>query len=123
METGSVSEEYSRGCGGIDEVLAEYGYIRNKGIYTTKQGNEKTIVFFCHLGVQFVILSHLFGISAPAMWQNFFVAPTSVTEVVTEERINGEVCFRCKRLGDISHLYIAGIEPSNSGFFNEIYDK
>ncbi len=69
MKTGSVSEEYERVCKGIDEILEEYGYIRNKGIYTTVQGNEKTIVFFCHLGVQFVILSHLFGISAPAMWQ------------------------------------------------------
>ena len=123
MKTGKVSEEYKRVCNGIDEILAEYGYIRKDGFYVTDRGNEKTVAIFCHLGVQFVMLSHLFGISAPALWQNFFVAPTSVTEVVTEERIKGEVCFRCKRLGDISHLYIDGIEPSNSGFFNEVYDK
>ena len=123
MKTGKVYEEYKRVCDGIDEILAEYGYIRKGGYYVTEQGNEKTSAIFCHLGVQFVMLSHLFGISAPALWQNFFVAPTSVTEVVTEERIKGEVCFRCKRLGDISHLYIDGIEPSDSGFFNEVYDK
>ena len=123
MKTGKVSEEYSRVCDGIDEILEEYGYKRKGGYYITEQGSEKTIAIFCHLGVQFVMLSHLFGISAPALWQNFFVAPTSVTEVVTEERIKGEVCFRCKRLGDISHLYIDGIEPSDSGFFNEVYDK
>lgn len=119
MKTGKVSEEYKKVCDGIDEILAEYGYIRDGGFYRTDNGNEKTIVFFCHLGVQFAILSHLFGISAPAMWQNFFVAPTSVTVVATEERQKGEVAFRCKRLGDVSHLYMEGIEPSNSGFFNE----
>jgi probable phosphoglycerate mutase len=123
MKTGNVSAEYKSVCDGIDEILAEYGYTREGGIYRTEHGNEKTIVFFCHLGVQFVILSHLFGISAPAIWQNFFVAPTSVTVVATEERRKGEVCFRCKKLGDTSHLYIAGIEPSNSGFFNEVYKE
>lgn len=121
MQTGRVSEEYERVCKGIDEILSEYGYTRNGGFYTTRQGCDKTIVFFCHLGVQFVILSHLFGISAPAMWQNFFVAPTSVTVVATEEREKGIAAFRCKKLGDTSHLYIAGIEPSDSGFFNEIF--
>ena len=122
MKTGNVSEAYARVCNGIDEILAEYGYTRDKGIYTTEQGNDKTIVFFCHLGVQFVSLSHLFGISAPAIWQNFFVAPTSVTVVATEEREKGKVAFRCKKLGDTSHLDAAGITPSDSGFFNEVYN-
>ena len=122
MKTGRVAEEYLRVCDGIDEILEEYGYIRKGGFYVTERGSDKTIAIFCHLGVQFVMLSHLFGISPPALWQNFFVAPTSVTEVVTEERIKGEACFRCKRLGDVSHLYIAGIKPSDSGFFNEVHN-
>lgn len=123
MKTGDVSKEFKRVCDGIDEILAEYGYVRSGGFYRTEKGCEKTIVFFCHLGVQFAVLSHLFGISAPAMWQNFFVAPTSVTEVVTEERIKGQAAFRCKRLGDVSHLYAEGIEPSNSGFFCETFEN
>ena len=121
MQTGRITEEYQSVCNGIDKILADYGYIRDGGIYRTAAGNTKTIVFFCHLGVQFVILSYLFGVSAPAMWQNFFVAPTSVTELVTEERIKGEAYFRCKRLGDVSHLYEAGIQPSDSGFYNEVH--
>lgn len=121
MQTGNVSAEYKRVCDGIDAILAKHGYVRKNGIYETDGGNEKTLVFFCHLGVQLVILSHLFGISAPAMWQNFFVAPTSVTVVATEEREKGKVCFRCKKLGDTSHLYVEGIEPSDSGFFNEVF--
>ena len=122
MRTGNVSEQYERVCRSLDEILAEYGYFRRGRIYETSRGNDKTLVFFCHLGVQFVMLSYLFGISAPAVWQNFFVAPTSVTELVTEERQPGRVCFRCKRLGDVSHLYSAGIQPSNSGFFYEVYN-
>ena len=121
MKTGNVSAEFKRVTDGFDEVLKEHGYVRDGAFYRTEQGNEKTLVFFCHLGVQFVILSHLFGTSAPAVWQNFFVAPTSVTELVTEEREEGVAIFRCKRLGDISHLYAAGLEPSNSGFFEEVY--
>ena len=121
MKTGNVKEEYARVADGLDEILSEHGYKRCGNYYITEKGNDKTLVFFCHLGVQFVMLSHLFGISAPLIWQNFFVAPTSVTELVTEERIKGEVCFRLKRLGDISHLYLDGLEPSDSGFFNEIY--
>ena len=118
MATGNVAAEYKRVCDGIDELFASHGYIRDGSIYRTDTGNDKTLVFFCHLGVQFAILSHLFGLSAPAMWQNFFVAPTSVTVVETEERVTGEAYFRCKKLGDTSHLYIAGIEPSESGFFS-----
>lgn len=123
MKTGNVGDEYKRVCDGLDSILEGYGYVRRGGIYKTEGGCGKTIVFFCHLGVQFAMLSHLFGISAPAIWQNFFVAPTSVTELVTEERRKGEAVFRCKRLGDISHLYEQGIEPSDSGFFEEIYKE
>ena len=118
MQTGAVAEEYKRVCKGLDDILAGYGYTRNGRIYTTDRGSDKTIVFFCHLGVQFVMLSHLLGLSAPVLWQSFFVAPASVTELVTEERIKGEAYFRCKRLGDVSHLYKAGIQPSDSGFYN-----
>ncbi|MBQ2669999.1 MAG: histidine phosphatase family protein [Clostridia bacterium] len=123
MKTGNVSAEFKRVCDGFDAVLKEHGYVRDGAFYRTAKGNEKTLVFFCHLGVQFVILSHLFGTSASAVWQNFFVAPTSVTELVTEEREKGIAIFRCKRLGDISHLYAASLEPSNSGFFEEVYSE
>lgn len=117
MLTGNVSAEYKRVCDGLDEILAEHGYVRDGGFYRTNPGNDKTLVFFCHLGVEFVMLSHLFGLSAPTVWQNFFVAPSSVTLVCTEERVKGEAYFRCKKLGDTSHLYAAGLEPSDSGFY------
>ena len=121
MQTGDVKEQYKTVCDGIDKLLGERGYVRDGRVYKTEEGNDKTLVFFCHLGVQFVILSHLFGLSSPVLWQSFFVAPTSVTVVETEERIRGRAYFRCRKLGDTSHLYRKGIEPSRSGFFEEVY--
>lgn len=120
MQTGDVAEVYARVCAGIDELLLKYGYIREGGMYRTQAGNKDTLVFFCHLGITFAIMAHLIGLSPVMLWQGFFVAPTSVTTLVSEERIPGEVFFRCTGLGDISHLYKAGVEPSKSGFFEEI---
>lgn len=120
MQTGDVQEVYESVCAGIDELLEKYGYFRDGGMYRTKAGNEDTIVFFCHLGVTFAIMSHLIGLSPTVLWQGFFVAPTSVTTLVTEERIPGEVFFRCTGLGDISHLYQAGEPASKAGFFEEV---
>ncbi len=123
MQTGDVEEVYARVCAGIDGLLSEYGYIRDGRMYRTQGGNENTLVFFCHLGITFAIMAHLIGLSPVMLWQGFFVAPTSVTTLVTEERIPGEVFFRCTGLGDISHLYKAGLEPSKSGFFEEMQGR
>ena len=121
MKTGKIAERYENVKNGIDNLLSEYGYHRQGNYYKVEQGNEDTLVFYCHLGAKFTILSHLLGIAAPVLWQGFFVAPTSVTILTTEERIKGEAYFRCKTLGDTSHLYVGNEPPSNSGFFNEIY--
>ncbi len=119
MTTGPVKEEFEKVCRGIDDLLAGYGYKRKDAYYEVEHSNTDTIVIFCHLGVSFAILSHLLGISAPALWQGFFVAPTSVTLLSTEERIKGQACFRVKKFGDCSHLYVGDETPSESGFFIE----
>ncbi|MBO4898237.1 MAG: histidine phosphatase family protein [Clostridia bacterium] len=123
MQTGDVEEQAEWVYEEFDKLLAQRGYIRDGRVYKTEKGNNKTLVFFCHLGVQLLILSHLFGISAPCLWQNFFVAPTSVTVVETQEREEGRACFRCQKLGDTAHLEAAGIKPSRSGFFEEVYGE
>ncbi len=117
MQTGAIAEEYEKVKNGIDKLLAEHGYIRNENYYTVENSNTDTLVFFCHLGVQFVILSHLLGIAAPLLWHGFFVAPSSVTILTTEERVKGEAFFRVKTIGDTAHLYTAGEPASDSGFF------
>lgn len=121
MKTGEISEKAQIVFNGIDEILKKNGYERNENYYTVKNANTDTIVIFCHLGVTFVMLSHLLGISASVLWQQFFIAPSSVTLVESEEREKGVASFRVKMFGDISHLYAKGEPMSTSGFFNEVY--
>lgn len=123
MQSKDVEQVYRNIVRNFDDLLAGYGYYREGGYYRVEQGNTDTIVIFCHLGVEFAILSHLLGISASVLWQGFFVAPTSVTTVCTEERVKGEAGFRVQALGDTSHLYIGNEPISYSGFFCETYQE
>ena len=119
MRSGNVAAEYQKVCDGIDSLLAEYGYERQGNFYRSNDPKEESLIFFCHLGAEFAVLSHLLGIAPPLLWQGFFVAPSSLTILETEERKPGEAFFRCKTLGDTSHLYIAGEKPSEMGFFGQ----
>ncbi len=122
MQTGKEFQEaYQMVKNGLDDLLKAHGYERCGNYYNAVRANEDTIVVFCHLGVTFVMLSHLLGISAPVLWQQFFIAPTSVTLLCTEEREQGKAAFRVKYFGDISHLSSGNEIPSDSGFYNEIY--
>ena len=121
MRTGDVERLYRTVADGLDGVLAQHGYRRSGMFYRTAEGNRGTIVFFCHLGVECVMLSHLLGVSTPVLWHGLFIAPTSVTTLVTEERAKGEVYFRCMAIGDTSHLYLGGEPVSRSGLFSETW--
>ena len=44
-----------------------------------------------------------------------------VTGLVTEERVKGEFVFKCKQMGDTSHLYINKEPISNAGLYGEFY--
>lgn len=150
MKKFNTKKDYKEVCDGIDKLLSEYGYIRNKkGFYDvinpstnpnwTFEGKyqlksikddypeETTLVFFCHLGIMFTLISHLVGVSPMQLWQGFYVAPTSITILNTEERKQGQAYFRVERLGDTNHLTNGGEPISSSGYFanvhNEIQEK
>ena len=148
MKKGNVHNNYKNVCNGIDSLLAEYGYIRNKkGFYTVQNQKinpnfdpnnkieryqlvsekhlkeDTTLVFFCHLGVMFTIIGHLTGISPVQLWQGFYVAPTSVTVLNTEERLPEQAYFRVERLGDTNHLTNGGEPISSSGYFTDILSE
>ena len=107
----------------LDRLLAEYGYVREGLLYRVERANADTVTFFCHFGVTCVILSHLMNVSPFALWHGLALAPTSVTEVVTEEREKGIAIFRSLRLGDVHHLLAGGRTPSFSARFCETYDN
>ena len=116
-------EEYDWVCNELDKVLAKHGYEREGRLYKAVAPNEDTIVFFCHFGLESVLLSHLLNISPMQIWHGFCAAPTSVTTLVTEERAKGIAYFRMGCFGDTSHLWAAGVEPSFSARFCETYDN
>ena len=117
-----IVEIYDRVTGEFDRFLAGYGYVREDAHYRVERQSTKTVTFFCHFGITCVLLSHLWGVSPFILWHSLALAPTSVTEVVTEERQRGIAYFRGLKLGDVSHLY-AGNEPvSFAARFAGVYD-
>lgn len=117
MKSGGVEEEYRLVCEGLDRLLAEHGYVREGKCYRVEKPGADTVVIFCHLGVTLVMLSHLLGISPVLLWHGFFLAPTSVTALLTEERERGKAYFRCQAAGDTSHLLLGGEPVSGRGAF------
>lgn len=118
-----MDERYQEVVDGLDEVLAKHGYVRKDGYYEVKEGNCDTIAFFCHFGLEMMLLSHLCNISPIVLTHHFVALPTSVTTLYTEERREGIATFRCCGFGDTGHLYAGGEPCSKSARFCEIYDS
>ena len=121
MEKAHVGEAYDRVVAAFDALLAEYGYEREGPVYRVKRPNRDTLVFFSHLGLSCVLLSHLLNCSPMVLWHGTALAPSSVTTLYTEERRPGTAVFRAASIGDVSHLYAGGAEPSFAARFCEIY--
>lgn len=118
-----LKKEYERVCASLDEFLQSYSYFREGRRYRKEPGSQKTVVIFCHFGIGMVFLSHLLNISTQALLHGFFLAPTSVTVLSTEERHGDEAYFRCERLGDTLHLKEGNERVSASGYFAEIFQE
>lgn len=123
MKSGSMAEKLAEVWDGLDKVLADHGYSREGNLYRAVTPNEDRIVFFCHFGVQCVMLGHLLGISPMILWHGLMTAPTSVTALCSEERREGAAFFRASSIGDISHLYARGEEPAFAGRFCETFSN
>lgn len=110
---GTAAEaEFARVSGGLDALLASYGYHRHHNYYHVDDiaARDATLVCFCHLGVSCVMLGYLLGISPMVLLHGLFIPASSVTVVQTEERIPGCAAFRAQTIGDTAHLYV-GREP------------
>ena len=119
---GDIVNVYDHVTEEFDRLLAEWGYVRSGGLYHVEKANDKTLAFFCHFGLNCVLLSHLWQCSPFMTWHMLGMAPSSVTELVTEERQPGIAVFRALRIGDISHLRVCGDTPSFAGRFCETYE-
>ena len=123
MKSGNVQEEYAWVADSLDGVLARHGYVREGNYYRVERGSSDTIAFFCHFGLECVLLSHLLGVSPMILWHGTCAAPSSVTTLITEERRRGIAYFRMSSFGDVSHLTAAGEQPSFSARFCEQYEN
>jgi len=103
----------------FDELLEKHGYVRYNKHYKVTHSNKDTLVFFCHLGLESVLLSRLFNLPFVAIAQHFAPSPSSLSILYSEERKPGVAQFRAQCLGDISHLYKYKIAPSFMGRFKE----
>jgi probable phosphoglycerate mutase len=70
---------------------------------------------FCHGGFGLMWLAHLLEIPFPLVWAGFWLPPSSVTTVLFEERSSAWSVPRCIGLGDVAHLYAAGLPVSPAG--------
>ena len=123
MREGQVGEEYRWVTENFDRLLAEHGYRRDGNLYRVEEANNDTLVFFCHFGLECVLLAHLLHVSPMVLWHGVCAAPSSVTTVATEERRKGIASFRVLSLGDVSHLYVHGEPPAFAARFCECYDN
>lgn len=98
-----------------DHFLASLGYVREGGSYRIVQSNRENIAIFCHLGFGLTWLSHLLEFSLPMVWSGFWLAPSSVTTILMDERSEQWATPRCLGLGETSHLYKAGLPVSKQG--------
>ncbi|MBO4940383.1 MAG: histidine phosphatase family protein [Clostridia bacterium] len=122
-QNSEVEKAYKEVGDSLNELLCTHGYKREGNLYKVEKSHTETIAFFCHFGLEMVLLSHLCHISPIPLLHNFVAAPTSVTTLYTEERRKGIASFRCCGFGDTGHLYVGNEPPSFSARFCEIYDS
>lgn len=140
-----IDEKYKEVCKNLDDLLYTYGYIREENFYRMpdkkevfitstqspdnlekiagRQSEEKetVIVIFCHLGAICIMLSHLLNIPFPLLVHGFFLPPTSLTVLSTEERWSNEAYFRVQSMGDVHHLLAGGEPVSDAGSFTNSF--
>ncbi|MBD5525093.1 MAG: histidine phosphatase family protein [Lachnospiraceae bacterium] len=139
---------YQQTCDELDRLIEKYGYKRHHNYYINTNttvaaddisvaktemqtdieagtqsttGRNDTIVIFCHLGITCVMMSHLLGISPALLCHAFYLAPTSVTILATEERQNNIAAFRAQVIGDTNHLLQGGEPISAAGYFTDVF--
>ncbi len=117
ISTGNAKEIFEETAKGVDELLSRYGVVREGMAYKGK--SDKTIALFCHFALGITVVAHILGISPVVAQNNFFLAPTSVTTLVTETDEDGIAHFRATGIGDVSHLYKNNEPMSESGLYPE----
>lgn len=102
---------------GADTLLSEYGILRREnGLAADRDlSGAGEAAIFCHLGVGLTLTAYLLGLCPAYLWGTAYLAPSSVTTLLLEQLENRRCGFRMLRMGDISHLFRAGLPAGTSG--------
>jgi len=122
FESGSIKEAIETINGNLDSLLSMKGYERSGKIYLTQKGNYDAIVIVSHFATISIMLSHLLNISPLIMLNSFWMAPTSVTTLVSEEIERGKVVFRLIGYNDVDHLSNRDDIKSYYGLQQEVFE-
>ena len=98
-----------------DAFFEDCGYCRKEGAYEIVSGNRDRIAVFCHAGFGMTWLAHILDLPVPLVWSGFFLAPSSVTTILFDERDDKIATPRALSIGDTSHLYSAGLKVQPAG--------
>lgn len=116
-----ISEIFESVKRNSDEFLNRHGYVREGGRYRCIKPNQDKIAVFCHGGFGLTWLAHLLEIPVTLMWSGFWLPPSSVTTILFDERSTEYAVPRCIGLGDVSHLYEAGLPVKPRGIIANYY--
>jgi broad specificity phosphatase PhoE len=116
-----IKDVYGELIKNSDEFLARQGFVREGGRYRITKASEDKIAVFCHGGLGLTWLAHLLEIPVTLMWSGFWLPPSSVTTILFDERSPGYAVPRCIGLGDVSHLYEAGLPIKPRGIIANYY--
>ncbi len=103
-----------------DTFLVQHGYQREGGVYRNLQPNRKKIAIFCHNGFGLTWIAHLLEIPVSLIWSGFWLAPSSVTTILFEERSADWAVPRTLGVGDVSHLYAEGLPVQQRGLLSNV---
>lgn len=104
-----------------DAFICGLGYERQNGRYRCLRPNRDRIAIFCHNGFGITWLAHLLEIPLALVWSGFWLAPSSVTTILFDERSETWAVPRCLGLGDVSHLYEARLPVQRRGIKANFY--
>ncbi len=116
-----VKEHYNTIKKEFSALLEKHGYKKNGVLYDVIKPNHDNIVITCHFGLGSFLLAELLNIPVIALLNHTCAQPSSVTTVVTEERMKGKAIFRMLTFGGIEHLVTMKEPPSFMARFDEVY--
>lgn len=98
-----------------DMFIARHGYVWETpvdgaaGRYRVVQSNDEVIAVFCHGGFGLTWLAILLGLPLTLVYTSFYLAPSSVTTILFDERSADFACPRLLNFGSLAHLEKEGL--------------